>query len=125
MPKISKETAPNVQDGGPAVDIGGYLDDFAVDFVTIRQTHSLVELLKGLPDDRCQCPHWGYLFNGKITVTYADREEVYQAGDAFYMAPGHVPMAEAGSDFVQFSPKDKLAEVVAVIQANAQRLASA
>ena len=43
-------------------------------------------MLKGLPGDSCQCPHWGYLFAGQITVSYADREEVYEPGDAFYMA---------------------------------------
>jgi hypothetical protein len=122
MPKISKDTAPNVEDFGPAIDHGGHLDDITVDFVTIKQTHSLGPLLKGLPDDMCQCAHWGYLFAGKLRVTYADREEVYQAGDAFYMTPGHVPEADAGSEFVQFSPKDKLAETVAAIQANAQKM---
>jgi len=121
MPKISKETAPTVEDAGPALDISGPVDEYTVDFVTIRQEHSLAELLKGLPGDSCPCPHWGYLFAGKITVTYAERVESYQAGDAFYMTPGHVPAAEAGSEFVQFSPKEQLAETMAVIKANAQR----
>ena len=26
-----------------------------------------------------------------MTVTYADGEEVIEAGDAFYMRPGHTP----------------------------------
>src|SRR5207245_7421707 len=30
--------------------------------------HDLAPLLKGLPDDRCQCPHWGFLFKGRIVV---------------------------------------------------------
>jgi hypothetical protein len=108
MPKISKESAPNVQEFGPALDISGSVDEYTVNFVTIRQEHSLTELLKGLPGDSCPCPHWGYLFAGKITVTYADRVESYQAGDAFLMSPGHVPAAEAGTEFVQFSPTDQL-----------------
>jgi hypothetical protein len=37
------------------------------------------------------------------------------------MTPGHVPSAEAGSEFVQFSPRDQLAETLAVMRANAQR----
>ena len=94
MPKISRETAPNVEDFGPALDRGGHLDDYTIDFVTIRQGHSLAEMLKGLPGDSCQCPHWGYMFAGKVTVSYPDREEVYETGDAFYMAPGHVPAAQ-------------------------------
>ena len=91
MPKISKDTAPNVEDFGPALDISGDLDDYTVDFVTIKQAHSLAGMFKGLPGEACPCPHWGYLFAGRITVTYADHEEVYEAGDAFYMSPGHVP----------------------------------
>jgi len=122
MPKMSKDSAPNVDDVGPALDIGGHLDDYTVDFVTIRQGHSLAALLKGLPGDSCQCPHWGYLFSGRITVTYADHEEVYEAGDAFYMTPGHVPAAAAGSEFVQFSPTEQLTEVTAQIKTNAQRI---
>ena len=121
MPKLSKDSAPNVQDAGPAIDRGGDLDDTTVDFVTIRQSHSLAPLLRGLPGDSCQCPHWGYLFAGKITVSYADREETYEAGDAFYMPPGHVPAAEAGTEFIQFSPKKQLAETLAVIMANARQ----
>ena len=121
MPSLSKDSAPNVHDVGPAVDQGGDLDDITVNFVTIRQSHSLAPLLRGLPGDSCQCPHWGYLLAGKITVSYADREETYEAGDAFYMTPGHVPAAEAGTELIQFSPRDQLAETVAAMKANAQR----
>ena len=122
MPSLSTESAPNVQDFGPAVDRSGDLDDITVDFVTIKETHSLAPLLRGLPADSCQCPHWGYLLAGKITVSYADREETYRAGDAFYMTPGHVPAAEAGTEFVQFSPKEQLAETMAAMMANAQAM---
>ncbi|MGZ4306544.1 MAG: hypothetical protein ACXVSL_16965, partial [Solirubrobacteraceae bacterium] len=30
---------------------------------------------KGLPDDRCQCDHWGYLFKRSFRVTYKDGPE--------------------------------------------------
>jgi hypothetical protein len=124
MPRFSKDTAPNVEDFGPAIDRNGDLDGYTINFVTIRQTHSLEALLKGLPGDACQCPHWGYLFTGRLTVRYADREEeVIEAGSAFYMPPGHVPSAEEGSEFVQFSPATELAETTAAIKANAQRMA--
>jgi hypothetical protein len=104
MPRLSKDSAPNVQDAGPAVDRSGDLDDTTVSFVTIRQGHSLAPLLRGLPGDSCQCPHWGYLLAGKITVSYGDRKETYQAGDAFYMTPGHVPAAEAGRSSSSSAP---------------------
>lgn len=122
MPRISKESAPTIEDFGPALDCSGPLDDHTVDFVTIRQEHSLAEMLRGLPGDSCPCPHWGYIFAGRITVTYADRVEVFQAGDAFLMSPGHVPAAEAGSEFVQFSPTDQLNVVHAHMAAAAQAI---
>ena len=68
-------------------------------------------------------PALGYLLAGTITVSYADREETYQAGDAFYMTPGHVPAAEAGTEFIQFSPAEQLAQTLAAMRANAQRAA--
>jgi hypothetical protein len=122
MPKISKESAPSVEDFGPALDCSGPLDDYTVDFVTIRQEHSLASLLQGLPGDSCPCPHWGYIFAGRITVTYGDRVEVYQAGDAFLMSPGHVPAAEAGTEFIQFSPSDQLRIVHAHMSATARAM---
>lgn len=122
MPAISKTNAPNVQDLGPGIDRSGEFDGHTIQIVSIKQTHDLAPLLKGLPDDLCQCPHWGYLVAGRLTVTYADRVEVFEPGDAFYLPPGHSPAAEEGSEFVQFSPTDQLAVTLAVIQSNAQQL---
>jgi hypothetical protein len=39
--------------------------------------------LKGLPDDRGQCPHWGYVIKGGMNMRFGDREEVFEAGDAW------------------------------------------
>ena len=118
---VAFRRTPIFETAGLAIDRGGDLDDTTVDFVTIQQTHSLAPLLRGLPGDSCQCPHWGYLLAGKITVSYADHAETYEAGDAFYMTPGHIPAAEAGTEFIQFSPRDQLAETIAVMKVNVQR----
>ena len=58
----------------------------------------------GCRDGGCQCPHWGLVLKGKQTWRFADREEVFEAGDAFYVEPGHVPVFEAGTEMIQFSP---------------------
>ena len=42
---------------------------------------------------------------------FADHEEVFEAGDAFYLPPGHVPIAEAGTEYLQFSPAEELRDV--------------
>lgn len=103
MSKVSRESASDVTDYGPAEDRGAHLDGYAVIFTSIREDWDLTPLLKGLPGDSCQCPHWGYVTAGRMTVRYGDREEVIEPGDAFYMPPGHVPAAVAGTELVMFS----------------------
>jgi quercetin dioxygenase-like cupin family protein len=60
--------------------------------------------LKGLPDDHCQSAHWGYLLKGRLTYRLSDHDEVIEAGDAFYVPPGHTLIGDAGSEVVFFSP---------------------
>jgi hypothetical protein len=125
MPKVSKESASKVAQHGPAEDRTEELDGYTVNFVSITQDMDLAPMLKGLPDDNCQCPHWGYVFKGRLTLRLADHEEVFEAGDAYYMPPGHIPKAEAGSEFVQFSPSEELRAVEAAMMKNMQRMQGA
>lgn len=125
MPKVSRGSASHVDDPGPVEDRHEDIDGYTVNFVTLRQDMDLAPLLKGLPDDRCQCPHWGYVFKGKLTWRFADHEEVFEAGDAFYVPPGHAPSAEAGSEFVQFSPSDEMQAVEETIMKNMQEMQGA
>ncbi len=83
------------------------------------------DLLTGLPDDRCPCPHWGFLLSGRMTVHYADHDEVVQAGDVYYMAPGHTMSAVAGTVLIEFSPRDKFEELMEVAERNLARLEDA
>ena len=80
-------------------------------------------MLKGLlPGDRCQCPHWGYVFKGRMTVSYADHEEAIEPGEAFYMPLGRTPAVVAGTEFLQISPTDGLAVSETVIEKNMQEM---
>jgi hypothetical protein len=46
---------------------------------------------------------------GKMTARYADRDEVFEVGDAFYTPPGHVPVKnEPGTEILWFSPSAEL-----------------
>ena len=103
MPKISKENL-DAQDFGAVEVHTGDLGDYTVDFVSFRETQDMAPMFTGLPDGRCQCPHWGIVLKGKQTWRFADREEVFEAGDAFYVEAGHVPVFEAGTEMIQFSP---------------------
>jgi len=70
-------------------------------------------LLKGLPDDRCPCPHWGYVLRGAITVRYADgTEETTRAGEAYYWPGGHTGWTDEGVTFIEFSLADEIRPVL-------------
>lgn len=70
-------------------------------------------LLQGLESDLCQAPHWGYLEQGELTVTYADGSaEELTAGDLFYWPPGHTVRVGKDAEVVLFSPQDKHGEVI-------------
>jgi hypothetical protein len=103
MPKASRETASQVEDAGVMEghyeDLGGYL----VGWETFREDADTAPLFKGLPDDRCQAPHWGYVLKGKIVFRFADHEEIYEAGDAYYAPPGHTTKIDAGTETLEFS----------------------
>jgi len=125
MPKVSRDSASQFREFPVAEEWTGELDGYTVNFVSIRKSHDLAPMLKGLPGDACQCPHWGYVFKGRLTWRYGDREEVFEAGDAFYVPPGHATEAEAGSEFVQFSPSEELRATEAAIMTNMQKMQSA
>jgi hypothetical protein len=122
MPKVSKESAAQVDEHGPVEDRHEDVNGYTVNFVSFREDVDATPLLKGLPDDSCPCPHWGYVLKGKLTYRFADHEEVFVAGDAFYLPPGHVPLAEAGSELVQFSPSEELQTVEAAMMKNMQEM---
>ena len=101
-------------------------EDFAdttAQFLTMRQDMDATPLFRGLPDDKCSCPHWGYVFKGRLTFDCGDHEEVFEAGDAFYIEAGHIPTSsDAGTEYLQFSPTEQLQIVSDTIMRNMQEL---
>ena len=93
---------------------GGY----SVCFESHTADADLAALFRGLPDDRAQLPRWGYVLEGKVGFRFADREETYEAGDAYYVAPGHTPIHYAGAEIVEFSPTEILGETIPVVLRN-------
>jgi hypothetical protein len=76
-------------------------------------------LFKGLPDDRCPVPHWGYVIKGRIRIIHADREEVLRAGDLYYLPSGHTAVVEEDYESVEFSPTAGYDQLLDVIKRNA------
>jgi hypothetical protein len=122
VPKTSKHTASRVAALGPVEMRSEELADYLVEFATFRADADATPFFSGLPGDRCQSPHWGYVLRGRLTLRYADREEVYDAGDAYYAPPGHVPIVTAGTETVEFSPAEAYRRTLDVVAANAAAL---
>jgi Cupin domain len=126
MPKVSKETATLGGDYGPVVDRSEELEGYRIGFTTFREDVDATPLMKGLPDDQCQCPHWGYVVAGEVTFRFGDRDEVFEAGDAFYTPPGHIPVKhQPGTEVVMFSPAAELRETEVVMMKNMQAMQDA
>lgn len=105
MPKISKTTASS------QYDFPGYMESFEssagpwnVTFESYGVDADLSPLFKGATGDLCQATHLGYVITGRFGVRNANgSEEIFEAGDAFVIEPGHIPLVFAGGEYVAFT----------------------
>jgi hypothetical protein len=80
--------------------------------VTVPKGADLGPSLKGLPEDSRQRPNWGYMIKGRLQMRTTAGDHVYEAGDAFSWAPGHVPVALEDCEYLAISPADQLEAVI-------------
>ena len=120
MPSANKNDAPVVVDTSEIEIRQIDMDGFTVTFNTFKADADPAPLFRGLPNDACQCPHWGTVIVGKLVYRFADHEETYTAGDAYYAGPGHVPLSFADTETVEFSPTAELQATLAVVGRNMQ-----
>lgn len=93
-------------------DATGY-GAMAGEYFSLGAGTDIAPLLKGLEGDLCQSPHWGYVIEGEITVTYSDRqEETVTTGDLFYWPPGHTVRVGKDAEIILFSPQTEHCKVV-------------
>jgi hypothetical protein len=79
--------------------------EFHVSFQKALADMDFAPLRKEEPDGMCQARQWGYVFKGKMIVRYKDHEEVVNAKEAYYLAPGHVTYVVKGTELLELSPK--------------------
>ena len=118
--RIAKEDVPvkinapgavarQLRDFGDATGYG----TMSGEYFSLGAGADIAPLLKGLQGDLCHAPHWGYLIQGELTVTYADRsEEVVRGGDLFYWRPGHTVRVAKDAEVILFSPQDEHTHVM-------------
>ncbi|MDD3619577.1 MAG: hypothetical protein PHX57_09330 [Desulfobulbaceae bacterium] len=92
--------------------------EMRVGYETYLEDFDDAPLLKGLPDNLCPCPHWGYLLAGRMTVRYPDHDEVVKAGEVYYMASGHTIFVEAGTVLIEFSPREEFRKLTEIAEEN-------
>ena len=111
--KISKDELPVRVDAPGARarqlenfgDASGY-GHIGAEYFSLAAGTDLAGLLKGLEGDACQSPHWGYLIEGAVTVSYAEgEEETVTGGDLFYWPPGHSVRVGEDAEIILFSPQ--------------------
>ncbi len=85
-------------------DATGY-GPMAGEYFSLGAGTDIAPLLKGLKDDGCQAPHWGYMISGELVVTYTGgKTETCKENDLFYWPPGHSVRVVRASEVVLFSP---------------------
>ncbi|HSJ20630.1 MAG TPA: cupin domain-containing protein [Nocardioidaceae bacterium] len=124
MSKASKTTASETFEvEGYEGHLEAMKEGFTAAFEKYTADADLSPYLRGLPDDKCQCAHWGYVLTGKVTFKTADGEETFEAGDAYYVAPGHTPVLYAGTELVEFSPTEELERTIGAVTKNMEAAA--
>lgn len=84
-----------------------------VGFVEVPAGADFTPMFKGLPQDMCPSPHWGYLLEGVLHIKYPDgKEDVVKAGEVFYWPAPHTGYAEKSTKFIDFSPEPEFEMVM-------------
>ena len=113
--RIAKEDIPTRIDIPGAIarqqpgfgDASGY-GKIGGEYFSLGAGTDIAPLLQGLEGDLCQSPHWGYLLQGELAVTYADGTvEAVNGGDLFYWPLGHSVKVHQDAEVVLFSPQDE------------------
>lgn len=98
-------------DGAVARQLTGFGEPqgtFGVEYFSLAGGVDMAPLLEGLEDDKCQAPHWGYVIEGEVVVTYTDGStETCSGGSVFHWIAGHSVRVVRDAELILFSPQDE------------------
>jgi hypothetical protein len=86
----------------------------AAEYFSLGAGTDIAPLLRGLEDDACQAPHWGYVISGQLVVSYTGGrpDDSCSGGDVFYWPAGHSVRVVEDAEVVLFSPHAQHAAVI-------------
>lgn len=78
-----------------------------------------------LPGKVCMCPHYGYVFKGRIRCVYPGTnwpDEVANPGDVYFFRAGHHLIYEEATEALELNPADALEFLMDNVEAYAREL---
>jgi hypothetical protein len=118
--RINKDNIPTKIDvpgahARQAINFGDASDygSLAAEYFSLGAGTDIAPLLKGLDDDACHAPHWGFMISGELVLSYTDgTEETYVGDDLFFWPAGHSVRVVQDAEVILFSPQVEHSEVM-------------
>lgn len=83
------------------------------EYFTLAEGVDTAPLFQDLKGGVCDCPHWGFVLRGQLTVTDAKGgSETVKSNDLFYWPPGHNVRVDRDAEIVMFSPQREHSRVL-------------
>ncbi len=101
--------------------------DMEVGLTTVDAPLDGTELdqLGGMPGGICVCPHYGYVFEGKIRATYPNTglpDEVAVGGEAYFFPAGHILMYDEPTKAMELNPAYALQQCMDATERGIRRM---
>jgi len=133
MPHSRLENLRNAGERWPAVGQDGYKTeqwgDMEIGYTTVPPMDCTSFYAEGgLPGGVCPCPHYGYIFEGRLRARYPGSDwpdEVIEAGEAYFIPSGHVLIYEEESRILELNPAHALQMCMDAMQKHYEKVQAA
>jgi hypothetical protein len=99
--------------------------DLEVGYTTVPEPVDVSPMYASLPGGVCQCPHYGYMFRGRLRCVYPGSDwpdEVAETGDVYFVRAGHVLVYEEPSEVLELNPAAALQVLMDHIERAAEEM---
>ena len=111
--KMNRDALPDALNAGGVRFQGVDWGELNISHIHLPKGADATPLLEGMPQNLCQCPHWGMVLKGSINVRYGDgKTETVSAGEVYHWPAGHTVWVDEDYQAIEFSPAGEMREVV-------------